>query len=184
MEIYLANPDWPFNNNKVYRWYSNSNDYGEKSTDGKWRFLTYDFDEGLAKTDSSAASDPSLSKALGLTDPGHWDRYYPMLAAVLKRDDMKARFLEIAEEQMEGALSPENFCRIIDEIAEIREEEVLVYKQDLAIKEEEEEGEDEPQEEILRESREELEEEEKILQNFARERPAYMREELKVLEDF
>lgn len=107
-----------------------------------------------------------------------------MLAAVLKRDDMKARFLEIAEEQMEGALSPENFCRIIDEIAEIREEEVLVYKQDLAIKEEEEEGEDEPQEEILRESREELEEEEKILQNFARERPAYMREELKVLEDF
>lgn len=57
MEIYLANPDWPFNNNKVYRWYPNGNAYGEESTDGKWRFLTYDFDEGMGETSCSAAWD-------------------------------------------------------------------------------------------------------------------------------
>lgn len=30
MEIYLANPDWPFNNNKVYRWYQQQRLRGEK----------------------------------------------------------------------------------------------------------------------------------------------------------
>lgn len=182
MEIYLANPDWPFNNNKVYRWYSNSNDYGEESRDGKWRFLTYDFDEGLAKTDSSAASDLSLSKALGLEDPGHWKRYYPMLAAVLKREDMKERFLQIAEEQMKGALSPENFCRIIDEVAAMREEEVIVYQRELARMEG---GTQESQQaDSLQEYRERLLKEEQIIRNFALERPAYMREELKILDEF
>lgn len=182
MEIYFANPDWPFNNNKVYRWYSNSNDYGEGSTDGKWRFLTYDFDEALAKRDSSAASDLSLSKALGLEDAGHWNRYYPVLAAVLKRQDMKERFAEIMEEQLEGALSPENFCRVIDEIAAEREEEVLIYQQELAKKE----GAipDSEQEAVLQEYRERLLEEEQMIRDFAWERPRYMWEELKILEDF
>ena len=181
MEIYLANPDWPFNNNKVYRWYPNGNAYGEESTDGKWRFLAYDFDEGLAKTNSSAAFDPSLSKALGLKDSGHWKRYCPMLAAVLKREDMKNRFIEIAEEQMEGALSPENFCKVIDEISAMRREEVLAYQQSLAQKEGLSE---EQQTELQEEYKEHLREEEKIIKNFAKERPSYMKEELKILENF
>lgn len=181
MEIYFANPDWPFNNNKVYRWYSNANDYGEGSTDGKWRFLTYDFDEAIAKRDSSAASDLSLSKALGLQDAGHWKRYYPMLAAVLKREDMKKRFREIMEELIEGAFSPENFCNVIDEIAAMREEEVLIYQQALA---QEESDQAEEQAAILQEHRERLLEEEEKMKAFAKERPAYMEEELRVLESF
>ncbi len=174
MEIYFANPDWPFNNNKVYRWYSNGNNYGEESRDGKWRFLTYDFDEGLAKTDSSAASDLSLSKALGLEDSGHWKRYYPMLAAVLKREDMKERFLQIAEKQMGGALSPENFCQVIDEIAAMREEEVLIYQWEC----------ENDQTISFEEYRNQLLKEEQVLRDFAWERPGFMREELKVLDDF
>ncbi len=181
MELYLANPDWPFNNNKVYRWYSNGNAYGEEGADGKWRFLTYDFDEAIAKTDSSAAWDLSLSKALGLEDAGHWKRYYPMLAAVLKREDMKKRFAEIAKEQIEGALSPENFCKVIDEIAAMREEEVFIYQQALAQGESEQADE---QAKILQEHRERLLEEEEKMKAFAKERPAYMEEELKVLESF
>lgn len=122
-----------------------------------------------------------MSKALGMEDAGHWKRYYPMLAAVLKREDMKERFAEIAEEQIGGALSPENFCKVIDEIAAMREEEVFIYQQALAQGESEQ---TEEQAKILREHRERLLEEEEKMKAFAKERPAYMEEELKVLESF
>lgn len=82
---------------------------------------------------------------------------------------------------MEGALLPENFCKVIDEISAMRREEVLVYLQNLAQKEGLLE---EQQAELLEEYREHLQEEEEEIKNFARERPAYMEEELKVLEDF
>ena len=104
-----------------------------------------------------------------------------MLAAVLKREDMKKRFAEIAKEQIGGALSPENFCKVIDEIAAMREEEVFIYQQALAQGESEQADE---QAKILQEHRERLLEEEEKMKAFAKERPAYMEEELKVLESF
>lgn len=187
IEIYLANPDWPFNNNKVYRWYPEDGSYGEESTDGKWRFLMYDFDEGLGKRDSSAPTDLSLSKALGLEDSGHWKRYNPIFAAVMKREDMKARFTEIMEELMEGALSPEHFAGRAEELAEQRRPEVLQYLRFLAAGDAQQEeallaGKDEAAlyEEYYREV---LEQEEK-LREFAKLRPETMRAELERLKDY
>ena len=187
IEIYLANPDWPFNNNKVYRWYPEDGSYGEESTDGKWRFLMYDFDEGLGKRDSSAPTDLSLSKALGLEDSGHWKRYNPIFAAVMKREDMKTRFTEIMEELMEGALSPEHFTGRAEELAEQRRPEVLQYLRFLAAEDAQQEeallaGKDEAA--LYEEYYQEVLEQEEKLREFAKLRPETMRAELERLKDY
>lgn len=47
IETYIANWDWPLNNIKLYRYYSQNNVYGTGRQDGRWRYLYYDMEAGF-----------------------------------------------------------------------------------------------------------------------------------------
>lgn len=123
IEIYLSNPDWPNNNCKAYRWYANGRNYSGPYLDGRWRFLLYDLDVGMARTGSSMADNPTLGEVLR-EEESNWDREEPLLRALLQREDMRKRFTEIMENMMEGAFSYEHACQVIDEIQQEMEGEL------------------------------------------------------------
>ncbi|MCI8595154.1 MAG: hypothetical protein HFI30_11570 [Lachnospiraceae bacterium] len=161
IELYLSNPDWPNNNCKAYRWYSRTGDYSNPCADGKWRFLLYDVDVGMARTDSSKAANPTLGEALGYLESG-WDRDTPLLRAVLQREDMRERFTEIMEELMEGAFSPEHAGEVIEEMEREIEDELAFYGGDST------------------RWQEELEK----IRDFFEQRPKNMRQELQMLSEY
>lgn len=177
IEIYLSNPDWPDNNCKAYRWYSeteSSNPYNSY-TDGRWRFLLYDLDMGMARTDSSMAGNPSLGEVLG-EEESQWDRREYLLCALLQREDMRQRFTEMMEELMANAFSYTHVCEVIEEIQKEMESELDFHMRRLAREEAEDfSGEKEA---YLYQKAVYGEEIEKI-KEFFRLRPEVMREELK-----
>lgn len=177
IEIYLSNPDWPNNNNKAYRWYSKTNNYSGSYIDGRWRFLLYDLDVGMARTGSSMTDNPTLGEVLG-EEESHWDREEPLLRAILQREDMRECFTEIMENMMEGAFSYEHACKVIEEMQQEMEGELEYHIQALAkVDAEDFSGEEEA---YLYHKAVYGEEIEKI-KEFFRLRPEVMREELKRL---
>lgn len=174
IEIYLSNPDWPNNNCKAYRWYANGRNYNGPYLDGRWRFLLYDLDVGMARTGSSMADNPTLGEVLR-EEESHWDREEPLLRALLLREDMRNRFTEIMEEMMEGAFSYEHVCRVIDEIQQETAGE-LEYQMRLIAEKKAPEFAD--AEEAYRYQRTVYEEEIEKIKEFFRLRPAVMKKEL------
>lgn len=158
IELYLSNPDWPNNNCKAYRWYSRTGDYSNPYADGKWRFLLYDVDVGMARTGSSEASNPTLGEAFGYLESG-WDRDTPLLKALLQREDMRERFVKLMEELMEGAFSLDHAAAVIGEMEREMEAELKFYEDD----------------------RDRRKEELKKIRDFFNQRPQTMRQELEML---
>lgn len=158
IELYLSNPDWPNNNCKAYRWYSRIGDYSNPYADGKWRFLLYDVDVGMARTGSSEASNPTLGEVFGYLESG-WDRDTPLLRALLQREDMRERFGKLMEELMEGAFSPRHTAEVLEEMEQEMEAELEFYEDDRS------------------RQKEELEK----IQDFFNQRPQTMRQELEML---
>jgi spore coat protein CotH len=184
IEIYLSNPDWPDNNCKAYRWYSDTGLYENSYADGKWRFLLYDLDIGMARTGSSAPGDATLGEVLGAVE-SNWDRQEPLLRAILQREDMQERFVEIMEDMMEGAFSYENACAQIEQIRQEMGDELDFYMHTLA---EEEFSKSDTEYESAQEAYEAYravnEEEIEKVKEFFRLRPETMREELKKLREY
>lgn len=179
VEIYLSNPDWPNNNCKMYRWYSNAGGYEAGQADGKWRFLLYDMDVGMARSGSSGADNPTLGEVLGSVE-SHWDRQEYLFQALMQREDMQKRFTEIVEELMEGAFSYENACRVIEELSQEMNAELDVYLWSLT-----EAGEtQETREEQYQEQKKAYQEEIEKIREFFRLRPGTMREELQKLPEY
>lgn len=170
IEIYLANPDWPDNNMKLYRWDSDSGSCSAPCRDGKWRCLLYDLDLSMDRIPDSSAENPSLSEALGGVS-GAWDRSEPLLQAILQREDMQLRFAEIMEELINGAFSPSHACGVLDELHAGMEQELAYYIEYLALSDE-----TSPDLYFLQHQLET----DKI-KDFFSERPARMRQELKKL---
>lgn len=181
IEIYLANPDWPDNNCKAYRWYSQTGAYVNPYADGKWRYLLYDLDVGMARTGSSEAGNPTIGECLGYIE-GHWDRTSPLLKAILRREDMQERFIQLVEELMEGAFSYEHACYVIDEIQQEMEAELDIYIRQTAIKEAKKEGGN--WEELYYAQMEEQRIEIEKIKEFFRLRPDSIREELNRLSEY
>lgn len=181
IEIYLANPDWPNNNCKAYRWYSKNGDYANPYADGKWRYFLYDLDVGMARTGSSVAGNLTLGETLGCVE-SNWDRTSPLLKAILRREDMQERFCEIMEELMEGAFSYEHACSMIDGMQQEMEAELEFHMQKLAREQAEKEG--TSMEEAYAALREVHEEEIEKIKEFFLCRPAIMQEELEKLPEY
>ena len=178
IELYISNPDWPNNNCKAYRWYSRTETYTNPYADGKWRFLLYDLDVGMGRTESSQAENPTLGEAFGYAESS-WDRAAPLLWAVLQREDMRKRFTEIMEELMEGAFSPEHALRALEEMEGEMEAELRFHMENQS--RQEEAFADSTWEEHYRHTsvrhREELEK----IRVFFYQRPEIMRQELEML---
>jgi len=127
--IYINNNDWPQNNMKVYRYYANdSAEYSTDEnarTDGKWRWWMHDTDyaEGLYEQPETQAQYNNLAEIL---KPGS-DRYAPMFAALMQRDDCKQAFLDEMQRLMDGVLSPEHMGETLDRMNTERYFEMIRY---------------------------------------------------------
>ncbi len=164
-EVYMGNMDWPYNNVKMYRWYSYNNNYTEGTVkDGRWRFLFYDFDYGFS------ADYNARLLAHVLNQENTEGRYHQIFAKLMQRDDMKKRFKEIMQELSETVFEPDNACRIIEETYAISQTELLSSL--------EEEGADAAE---IEKKLHELEEMKKTMLEFAQKRPKEIKKQLEEL---
>ncbi|HAM68544.1 MAG TPA: hypothetical protein DCP68_02870 [Ruminococcus sp.] len=109
--IYINNNDWPQNNIKCYRWLGDAEDaYGH--TDGKWRFWLHDMDysTGLYGQDETLANYNNLAQILDERS----DRYAPMFAALMQREDCRKAFLAEMQRLMDDTLSETHICEVLD----------------------------------------------------------------------
>lgn len=175
IEMYLANPDWPYNNCKAYRWCAADDTYGEEGgTDGRWRFLLYDLDMGMARIDESSCDTHSLARALGVEESS-WQQETRLFKALMQREDMQERFTEILEEYMDGAFSPEHAEQVQQELEACMDAEMEYQMQDFAEKYDAKHGDGETYYELHKGKHEKHM---LLIRQFFRERPAVMREEL------
>lgn len=172
--IYIANADWPQGNYRCFRYYAAPGEaYGTGEKDGRFRFLLHDCDDSFAlyRADAdTAASRNDLEAVLG-TPSG--ERYAPLLAALLKREDCKQYFIQKMLDYMNGALSYDNVCKVLNEMCAGRDTELAYYYQHLdSLK---------SKYDTLYASVGTLERNLALIRSFARERPVYM---LGYLEEF
>lgn len=128
LNMYVANYDWPQGNYRIFRYYAADGEaYGTGEKDGRWRFLMHDADVGFGtyqSTDDAGAARNDFMQVLA--DPSG-NRYAPLLAALLKRDDCKQYFINKMLFYMNGALSYENVCKVLDELCSERDTELAYY---------------------------------------------------------
>lgn len=136
IEAYIGNTDWPNNNNKIYRYYSeeelsllgveegtknqgtvtalqqkeDSGNQDQISMDGKIRWLFFDSDFGLG-----IYNHPYYEETLvRLIDPESED-CSNLLIALLKREDIQKRFVTIFCDIMNQAFSPKSVKEAIEQ---------------------------------------------------------------------
>ena len=120
INVYLNNSDWPYNNHKAYRYYAAEGEEYQPGTvfDGRWRFIVHDMD-GTFGTYGNLLNSHLLSKTA--------DRRSELFQALMKRQECKDLFIEYLMEVMNGAFSPENYTRLIDEMHAARKAEATLY---------------------------------------------------------
>ncbi len=127
--IYINSWDWPHNNVKCYRYYTNEGGkYEDDRLDGRWRFLYHDMDFSFGSYDYHEDSRVNYNKLKQVLDPEanqyELSRYAPLFAALLEREDCKTFFIQEMVRLMEGALSATNVKATLNEIAILREKDM------------------------------------------------------------
>lgn len=180
-ELFVANVDWPDNNCKAYRWYSDTDDYSGVGTDGKWRFLLYDLDLSMGRLAETHYSTHPLALVLGIEENG-WRQEFSLLKGLLRREDIQEQFVSILEEYADGAFSTEHAEAVIDALEEEMEEELDRQIRAVAKQEAAEEGEN--AEELYQEKRNVHEHELDVIREFWEHRPDVIREEIGKLPEY
>ena len=88
IETYIANWDWPQNNIKLYRYYSQNNVYGTGRQDGRWRYLYYDMEAGFNIYNEEPEDWLDIETVM---------EQNPLFGAVMKRPDMQEKFAKYIE---------------------------------------------------------------------------------------
>lgn len=126
--IYINNWDWPQNNYKCYRYYADDNtDYGDGVYDGRWRYLPHDMDYtyGIYGQDRSSYNYDNLKLILKKGD----ERYAPLFAKLMEREDCRTYFLSKINEYMDSVFTDDFSKKILAEMCEERNPElVYLYK--------------------------------------------------------
>lgn len=178
VELCVANVDWPDNNCKGYRWYSDIDDYSQEGTDGKWRFLLYDLDLSMGRIPETSYDTPAIGLVLGVESNG-WRQELSLLKALLKRTDIQEQFTTILEEYVSTAFSTENALKRLDEISTEMDGEMQRQIRVFAEKEAEKEGQDVEEVYGFKILQHELEID--TIREFWENRPAVLKEEIKKL---
>lgn len=126
IEVYMANRDWPFNNLQAYRYAAGENGYLEDSVfDGRFRYLLYDVDTTMGLGQVRDTLDPSQSfETLKMLEERN---YAPLFTALMKREDCRKYFASYICDLMNGAFSTENVSEVLDEMHELRKNEMKEY---------------------------------------------------------
>lgn len=181
VEMFVANVDWPDNNCKAYRWYSDIGDYSGAGTDGKWRFLLYDLDLSMGRIPETHYSTHPLALALGGESVG-WRQEFPLLKELLKREDVRAQFAAILEKYAEGAFSTAHVETVLEQIEAEMDGELSWQIRAVSEKEAVKEGETFGQE--YQEKVEQHQQEIRVIREFWEQRPAVILEEIRKLPEY
>lgn len=109
--IYINNRDWPQNNFRCYRYCPAEGELaGDGVYDGKWRFLLHDMDYsmGMYEQPELLADYNNLEHILKEGD----DRYSPLFAALLERQDCRQHFYDKMHELADGVLDGEHIQEV------------------------------------------------------------------------
>ena len=114
-QIYVANTDWPGNNNKFWR---------PRTPDGRYRWILFDTDFGFGANNSyNHATLPYATAANGPAWPNP-PAATLLLRELLKNDDFKYAFINRFADLLNHHLDPDRVRRIMDEMAPEVEREV------------------------------------------------------------
>ncbi|MDR2547801.1 MAG: CotH kinase family protein, partial [Lachnospiraceae bacterium] len=105
--IYISNIDSIWNNYRVYRYQGNAETMmfdGFSTADGRWRWFLFDLDHSFGLYQWETASTPMLAYFIGFYENRVMS---PLLVSILKRDDMRARFITILSDMMNQHFSPQ-----------------------------------------------------------------------------
>ncbi len=127
LEIYMANRDWPYNNIQAYRYVAADGEgYTENTVfDGRYRYLLYDVDTtmGLGTIRESLNPMQSFETLTLLEERG----YAPLFTALMEREDCRQYFASYVCSLLNGAYSAENVANVLEDMHELRKNEMLEY---------------------------------------------------------
>lgn len=124
--IVINNRDWPHNNEKCFRYCAGEDETVLSGmTDGKWRFWLHDMDYSAGIYDQEETR-PYYDNLGQILDPKS-ERYSPLFAALMKRDDCRTAFTEKVKELMATTLSSESVNDTVDELRDLRTKEMCRY---------------------------------------------------------
>lgn len=169
LQIYSANRDWPGNNVKVWRQRTeNYNDTATYGGDGRWRWLVFDLDYGLglySKEHSIRYNFDMLDFATKVDGP-IWPNppwATAMLRSLLNNEDFKTRFINTFADRLNTIYAEDNVLNEITKYKNIYANYVTehikrwdIFNNDITL----------------------WESEIKILEDFALNRPKYVREHI------
>ena len=124
--IYLCNKDWPNNNFKCYRYVpAEGESLGTGVYDGRWRYLLHDIDYTYGLYGQQEVLTTYDTLRVVLTEGS--DRYSPLLASLLAREDCMEYFVKMSLDFANGALSPENIKETLSAVSAQRASEMTYY---------------------------------------------------------
>lgn len=104
-EIFLANRDWPHHNSKMWR---------PRTPDGRWRWLLYDVDNGMA--DEADAYDNTLRFAIGYDNPGGGVNFSFLFREMLTNLEFRNQFINRYADLLNTRFQPVRTLAEVDRI--------------------------------------------------------------------
>lgn len=114
IENYVANYDWPSNNEKVYRYISDTGEYIDGTVfDGRYRFLLMDVDYGFGLFTQKGSvgiewSESTMDRIISEDSP--------LFGALMKREDCRQYFVNYTCDLINHAMQGEHVAAVVDEM--------------------------------------------------------------------
>lgn len=161
IETYIANWDWPLNNIKLYRYYSQNNVYGTGRQDGRWRYLYYDMEAGFNIYNEEPEDWLDIETVM---------EQNPLFGAVMKRPDMQEKFAEYTGLCIKEYFTEDRVRAAVEKLCGERDGELaesFAYKHSI--------------DETYTMDMEEVERNKEVIYDFVEKRPEMMRQQIQEL---
>ena len=161
IETYIANWDWPLNNIKLYRYYSQNNVYGTGRQDGRWRYLYYDMEAGFNIYNEEPEDWLDIETVM---------EQNPLFGAVMKRPDMQEKFAEYIELCIKEYFTEDRVRAAVEKLCGERDSELaesFAYKHSI--------------DESYTMNMDDVERNKEVIYDFVEKRPEMMRQQIQEL---
>ena len=161
IETYIANWDWPLNNIKLYRYYSQNNVYGTGRQDGGWRYLYYDMEAGFNIYNEEPEDWLDIETVM---------EQNPLFGAVMKRPDMQEKFAKYIELCIKEYFTEDRVRVAVEKLCGERDSELaesFAYKHSI--------------DESYTMNMDDVEQNKEVIYDFVEKRPEMMRQQIQEL---
>lgn len=161
IETYIANWDWPLNNIKLYRYYSQNNVYGTGRQDGRWRYLYYDMEAGFNIYNEEPEDWLDIETVM---------EQNPLFGAVMKRPDMQEKFAKYIELCIKEYFTEDRVRAAVEKLCRERDSELaesFAYKHSI--------------DESYTMNMDDVEQNKEVIYDFVEKRPEMMRQQIQEL---